>query len=162
MPLFYRPVKRRFSGSAFDGEGAKRTGGRWNSKGVAVLYASDSAALGVLEALVHLRSQDALSGFDLCVLEIPDKEIMLLEDAALPPDWAANPPVERTAMIGDEWVTASSSLALSVPSVLVPHQRNLLINPAHKVFRTVVESVRIEPFHADSRVAAGVVPNPMT
>jgi RES domain-containing protein len=117
MPLFYRPVKRRFSGSAFDGEGAKRTGGRWSSKRVAVLYASDSVALAVLEALVHLRSQDG--------------------------------------------VAASSSLALSLPSVLVPHRRILLINPAHKAFRAVVESVRIEPLHADSRVAARAVPVPM-
>lgn len=109
---------------------------------------------------MHLRSQDALGEFDSRALEIPEKGIMLLEAAALPPDWAANPTVERTALIGDEWAAASGSLALSVPSVLVPHQRNLLINPAHKEFRSIIESVRIEPFQADSRVATLTVPNP--
>jgi RES domain-containing protein len=54
--------------------------------------------------------------------------------ASLPPDWDIEPPTNSTKSIGDAWVSAASSLVLSVPSVIVPEERNYIFNPGHKLF----------------------------
>lgn len=41
---------------AYLGEGARRVGGRWNSKGARVLYMSENRSLAMLEILVHLSA----------------------------------------------------------------------------------------------------------
>jgi RES domain-containing protein len=80
----YRLVKERYVGSALDGSGAKAHGGRWNSRGVAVVYASDSVALAALELLVHLHRSEVLNRYVLFTLEVPDEAVMALDEAALP------------------------------------------------------------------------------
>ena len=61
--ITYRIVKENHLESAFDGEGAKLYGGRWNSKGVAVAYTSDSLSLCSLEIFVHLPSYKLLKDY---------------------------------------------------------------------------------------------------
>jgi RES domain-containing protein len=123
----YRLVKERYVDSALDGSGAKTYGGRWNSRGVSVVYTSDSVALAALELLVHLHRGEVLNRYVLFTLEVPDEAVMLLDEAALPADWRSDPPPPSTAAIGDEWVISRLSLALAVPSTLVPQQRNVLL-----------------------------------
>jgi hypothetical protein len=55
MPVAWRIVKERHATTAFSGDGAAQAGGRWNSRGIRVVYASGSLALAALETLVHLN-----------------------------------------------------------------------------------------------------------
>ncbi len=148
----FRLVKARYD--PLDPEGARRYGGRWNSRGTAVLYAADTIALAMLEKLVHLHRLEALAMFRLCTLQLPDEAILPLAETALPPDWQADPPTPATQAIGDQWVREQASLALTVPSVLVPRQRNLLINPTHPDFPALREGLEVEPFQFDPRLIA--------
>jgi RES domain-containing protein len=148
----YRLVKERYADSALDGSGAKAHGGRWNSKGVGVVYASDSVALAALELLVHLHRSEVLNRYVLFALELPPASVMALDEAALPPDWRGDPPPSSTAAIGDEWALSGISLALAVPSTLVPQQSNVLINPAHPDFEALRSAATAEPFNVDPRL----------
>lgn len=149
----YRLVKAKYAQSAWDGAGAKAYGGRWNSKGRPMVYASASIALAALELLVHLQRNEILNYYLLCRLDLPDSEVMTLGDGALPSDWRASQPPSSTAFIGDEWVASGKSLALAVPSVLVSQEYNYLINPAHPMFGEALRTAAQEPFEFDARLA---------
>lgn len=149
----YRLIKARYSDNPFDPQGAKLYGGRWNSKGVGVVYASDSIALAALEKLVHINRSEALNHFVLCVAVINEDDLMELALDALPDEWRNDPAPSSTAMIGDSWIDEGNSLALSVPSTIVPEQRNILINPEYSSFREMLKTVAVRPFDFDPRLS---------
>jgi RES domain-containing protein len=151
--LAYRLVKERWAGSALDGSGAKAYGGRWNSPGTAILYASESIALAALELLVHLHRGQVLWSYRLLTLSIPDSSVQRLDASDLPPDWRADPLPVSTARLGDGWAASGRSLALLVPSVIIPQEHNLLLSPAHPDFVPIAEEAAIEPFGYDPRLA---------
>jgi len=129
--------------AALDGEGARRTGGRWNSLGTAVVYAAEHPARAVLEILVHSDTPADLFPDDYVVarLNVPDDAI-LTEDANLSSD---------TAALGDAWVRRGLSLALSVRSAVAPLSRNVLLNPAHPRMSDVRAETPI-PWSPDPRL----------
>lgn len=147
----WRLVKARHASSAFDGEGARLYGARWNSAGVRVAYASSDPALAVLEVLVHLKDTTLLPSYSLVSGSIPDALVEDLDPLRLPKEWRSSPPPATVQAIGDDWIRSSSSLALRVPSVLVPSGSNLLINPAHPDFSQVTVG-SIEPYRFDARL----------
>ncbi len=149
----YRLIKARYASDPLDPQGAKRYGGRWNSKGKAVLYAADSISLAALELLVHLHRSTILNHYVLVTVELPDKAILTLDNQALPPDWRDDPPPRSTQTLGDGWLSSQQSLALAVPSTVVPQQYNLVINPAHPAFPTLAETLTSTPFLFDQRLA---------
>jgi RES domain-containing protein len=104
---------------------------------VYVAYASESLALATLEYLAHIDR--SLVPADLVSISavVPDDGIETLDIAALPIDWRASPPPIRLRELGDEWVATAKSLALRVPSVIVPSESNILINPHHPRFAEV-------------------------
>ena len=63
MALAWRIVQTHVADHAFSGEGARRYGGRWNSKGHAVVYTSGSISLAILEILVHIQIYDILEEY---------------------------------------------------------------------------------------------------
>jgi len=156
--LVYRLVKARFAASALDGRGAKIYGGRWNSPGTSMLYASESIALAALELLVHLGRSEVLGGYRLFTFEIADDALMRLDAACLPDNWRADPAPGGTVGIGDGWVAAGRSVALRVPSTLIPREHNVLLNPAHPDFRAIAGGAADEPFGFDPRLAPPVTP----
>lgn len=133
MITAWRIVKARHTGTAFTGEGAAKAGGRWNSRGVRVVYASASRSLAALELLVHLNPPIS---FTLAVFPIEFAREWLEEVplSSLPSEWQSQPPPSSTQHIGDMWALGMRSVVLSVPSVLVPEERNFLVNPAHPDF----------------------------
>ncbi len=136
----------------YDGEGARRAGGRWNSKGTRVLYMSENRSLAVLEILVHL-SESLPDRYVLGVADIQgDVTVEVLDESRLPLNWSAFNPGEQgfTKRIGDEWVAQQRSGLLSVPSV-VSGERNYVLNPAHPEFRRVAFADPV-PFHFDARL----------
>lgn len=151
MTHVWRLVKSRYASSAFDGEGARVYGGRWNSPGVRAAYASDNAALAVLEVLVHLDVTATLSTYSLVEASLPNESIDELDTSRLPDDWSTSPVPARVQMLGDAWMSAGQALALRVPSTLVPGASNLLINPAHPDIDRF-QVVSILPFAFDRRL----------
>lgn len=158
MPDVFRIIKRKLAETAFEGLGAKRHGGRWNSKGVPVVYASDSIALAALELLVHLKRQETLAHYVVFRLALADSQVLDLKRKALPEDWRDAPPPPSTAEIGDEWLESGLSLALAVPSVIVPEQHNFLLNPKHADFQSVADKAASFPFEFDVRLSEGAGP----
>jgi RES domain-containing protein len=139
---------------ALDGEGARLNGGRWSDEGRAVVYTSQSLSLAALEYLVHVDPLLAPSDLVAMEIELPDDPGVGagVEPSQFPPgDWRAYPAPEWQAELGDLWLTDGTFLWLSVPSAIVPEERNVLVNPAHPDMRRVrVLSTR--PFGFDRRL----------
>ncbi|HET6341754.1 MAG TPA: RES family NAD+ phosphorylase [Gemmatimonadota bacterium] len=136
-PKAWRIVKTRQMGGAFSGEDARATGDRWNSPGTAVVYASWTGSLALLEMLVHLEGSRIVESFSLIPLEFDKSMVTELEVKSLPPDWRAQPAPSSTRAIGDRWVAEARSPVLRLPSVIVAHESNYLLNPDHPRFDEV-------------------------
>lgn len=133
----WRVTKAAYARTAFDGEGARRAGGRFNSKGTAVVYAADSLALALLEVAVHLPSYHGLRGRVAFRLTFEASIVNTLTESDLPADWRSMPPARATQQLGDAWVREGQSAVLRVPSVVVPGAYNLVLNPAHEDFSRI-------------------------
>jgi RES domain-containing protein len=155
MPTIWRIAKSRFAGSAFDGEGARLNGGRWNSLGVRVAYASESIALATLEVLVGLQKSSVLASYSLVSAQIDEATVETLPLTALPANWRTYPPPPETQAIGDQWVAEGRSLVLRVPSTIVEAESNYLLNLAHPGFGIIVASAPI-PYVFDARLLAAL------
>ncbi len=138
MPKAYRIVKPKFANTAFDGEGARLFGGRWNSKGVKIVYTSASASLATLETFVHLGIDARTVSHLLIEIDIPDEIIIKLDPSQLPDYWSVNPTPEACQTIGNRWVASMKSAVLAVPSAIMKIERNYLINPEHPDFKNII------------------------
>jgi RES domain-containing protein len=155
MPIIWRIAKSRFASSAFDGEGARLNGGRWNSVGVRVAYASESIALASLEVLVGLQNSSVLASYFLISAQIDEASVETLPLVSLPANWRNHPPAPDTQAIGDLWVVEQRSLVLRVPSAIVEAESNYLINPAHPDFGRIKASPPM-PYAFDARRIAAL------
>jgi RES domain-containing protein len=136
MPSSWRLTKTKHLTTAWDGEGAKKAGGRWNSLGVAVIYTSGSLSLALVEILVHLTGE-ILPAYSALRVEFEESLVRIVAPAALPANWRDSPPPPETQAIGDRWVADLTSAVLQVPSVVVPDEFNYVLNPSHPDFRRV-------------------------
>jgi len=146
---FWRICRRRYAADAASGEGARLYGGRWNSRGVRVVYASTSLALAAVEAFVNLEPN--LRPADLVFIEgeIPHAvEIGRINLKTLPEDWheTRNESLRR---FGD-WIRKGETAALLVPSA-IRGEWNVLLNPLHRDFSTI-QLREPEPFEFDVRM----------
>ena len=151
MPIIWRLIKSRHAATAFDGEGARKYGGRWNSPGVAVAYAADSSALAILEVLVHLQQTKVLPSYSLASADVPDEIVEALREATLPANWRESPVPPETQTVGDAWVNRGAAAVLRVPSAVLPSAANYVLNPAHADFSKIVVRPP-EPFEFDPRL----------
>lgn len=146
----FRICKNQYSHD-LSGTGAKLAGGRWNRKGIPVLYTSGSVSLATLEVLVHIPVSLVPSNFSLVKISIPDYSILTVEKEKLPFGWDDLIPLDSLKTVSDKWITENKFLVLKVPSAIVRSEFNYLINPQHEDFKTVsVKSV--EPFRFDERL----------
>jgi len=146
----YRIVKKKHANKAFDGKGARLFGGRWNSKGAACVYTASSESLAILEMLVHAGPRLISQHYSLFKARLPEKNVLRLKE--LPDYWRAVPPSPETAEIGDAWLDSGESLALAVPSAIVPRERMYLLNPAHAGFNQLAKKAKLLPFEFDPRL----------
>jgi RES domain-containing protein len=134
---FWRVCRQCYAADAASGEGARLYGGRWNSRGVRVVYASTSLALAAMETFVNLEPN--LRPADLVSIEgdIPDVlEIGRLDPNTLPQDWHETRD-ESLRQFGDDWIRAGGSAALLVPSAAIRGEWNVLLNPAPPEFSKI-------------------------
>lgn len=115
------------------------------------MYTSANIALAALETLAHADRRRFERDYVAFRLHLPEDAVRLLDEAALPTDWRERPVSQAARRIGDTWVKTQASVALSVPSVIVPVERNLLLNPAHPHFAQVVIDAPL-PFRFDARL----------
>ena len=145
----WRVVHRKYARTAFDGEGARRSGGRFNSKGTPMVYTADSLALAMLEVMVHVPSYRQLYDRVAIPLQFDEGLVEVLDRADLPSDWGAAPPSRTTQVLGDAWAREQRSAVLCVPSLVVAHAHNYLLNPDHPAMEAVTvgtaEALRVDP-----------------
>lgn len=147
----WRIVKRSYAAQAFDGEGARLFGGRWNSAGHRVVYTSQSAALATLEILVHLGSSAALASWVLIECRFSDGLVTVVDRKTLPRHWRRFPALSELQRIGNDWISAGTSAVLEVPSAIITSEHNYLLNPEHKDFRKIDIQPSV-PFSFDVRL----------
>ena len=124
------------------GVGGRYSAGRWNQLGRLIVYCADHPALALLEILVHVDAADLPENYQL--LEISISEDLIAEPVALPLDWASDSTVSRIAF--EYFCLVADAPVLKVPSAIVPHCSNLLINPAHpKAGEIKILSVQRQP-----------------
>jgi len=136
MPTVWRLVTARYAATAFSGEGARLYGGRWNRKGVPMVYTAGSQSLAVLEALVQ---DQPLRARYLMIPAILPKNLEIERVAAerLPANWRSLAAREELQTIGGEWARSASSAVLAVPSAVIPAETNYLLNPLHPQFARI-------------------------
>lgn len=134
------------------GTGARLSGGRWNSPGVAAVYAGLTPEIAAMEKLVHtgdILPQDLV----LAVIDLPDDHGLYQRYAVtdLPVGWDALPSSTAAIALGDQFLLAASHLGLMVPSAVMPEAFNIVLNPNHPAFSAVTINV-VRPFEFDSRL----------
>ncbi len=152
MLTLWRIAKTRHADSAFEGEGARLYGGRWNSVGGRVAYASESIALACLEVLVGLQRSGVLASYSLVSARL-DEAIVESLTASLPAGWRNHPPSPESQAVGDRWVAERRSAVLRVPSAIIEVESNYLLNPEHPEFGRITISAPV-PFAFDARLIA--------
>lgn len=138
------------------GFGASLKGQRWNRRGTFVLYTASHRSLALLEVLVHIGEYYPEDDYAIITLDIPDNQIVSLDTFILPKDWAKIFDAGVLASFTDHWLKTEQSIALGVPSAIVPQETNYLINPLHPDFQDV-KIKNIEKFTFDERFFKDVI-----
>lgn len=148
--LVYRLLQAAYRHEPLSGQGAALYGGRWNPKGLSLLYTTESPALSLLEVLVHLNPR-YIPQYYLVTIEVPDS-IRSFQEEDLPADWRAtgSGPLSSQSFLVD-WLQRPDCLVVQMPSSVVPVMANYLINPRHEMFSSC-QVVKSEVFEIDARL----------
>jgi RES domain-containing protein len=147
--IVYRICNSIYSND-LSGTGAKLFGGRWNSKGIPMLYVGENISLTVLEMLVHTQFKDFGMALSLIKIAIPDTiEIKEIKLTKLKKEWIED--YSYTKFIGNEFIKSANNLLLKVPSAVVNEEHNYLINPLHIDFKKIKINA-IKTFETDKRL----------
>jgi RES domain-containing protein len=146
---------KTYEADDLSGTGAKTTGGRWNAVGDALVYTSETQALACLETVVHLNAGGLPLNRYLVAITIPAAvwaEARTETPGSLPVGWDADPAGRASIQFGTAWIRSLASALLRVPSVIVPDEYNVLINPLHPDSGAIV-AVKIRKWLYDPRLA---------
>lgn len=145
---------RTYEADDLSGTGAKITGGRWNAAGDALVYTSETQALACLETVVHLNAGGLPLNRYLVAVTIPDAVWAAARTEtpeSLPVGWDADPPGRASIQFGSAWIRSGASALLRVPSVIVPDEYNVLINPLH-ADSGAIAAVKLQKWLYDPRL----------
>jgi len=147
----WRITKAKYANQPFNGEGARLYGGRWSSPGTPVVYVAESLSLGILEVLVHLQQTPILADYVVFSIDFAPELVETVPERDLPANWRGYPTPAENQAIGDRWVQGGSSVILRVPSAIIVHEHNFLVNPTHPDFRRLTIDGPL-PLDIDPRV----------
>jgi RES domain-containing protein len=148
----YRITKAKHSGTAFDGDGAKKYGGRWNSVGTAMVYTAGHLSLAIVEILAHLKAEKVIrEKYVYFELDFDEEFIKSPPKSSIPANWKEDPAPSSTKHFGDHWMASGESPLLKVPSAIVDIEFNYLLNPFHPSFNAIKISAA-KKFKLDSRL----------
>ena len=151
--LLYRITTQAFAHD-LSGRGAQTYGGRWNPKGMAVLYTAETPAQALLEFLPHFSDICVPPNLVLVTIQAPDDlKTEEFAQSRLTDGWDAKPPTIVSTEIGREWLTRGTAAALRVPSVMLPFGKawNMVLNPAHPQC-IELEIIEVVPISVDPRL----------
>ncbi len=149
--IVYRICKGKYEND-LSGQGARLAGGRWNSKGVPVVYTSQTRALCMVEVAVHIPFGYLPVDYKILSIEIPDSvDIQEIPTHDLPNGWNSITYSSATQAIGDDFIKTNKFLVLKVPSATVDGEFNYLINPNHANIRDI-KIVESKDFRFDIRL----------
>ncbi len=131
MSIWYRVCKSKYKHTAFSGDGALQVSGRWHKKGVKAVYCSTTISLAALEWLSHAGLAAINIEWTKLKIDIPDAEIIIPKIADLPPGWNSIPDSDISRNFADVVLFQANKLALVVPSIVIPEEFNLILNPLH-------------------------------
>ena len=146
--IVYRITKAIYASRLVASGGAAR----WNERGQYVIYTAATRALACLENVVHRSGEGLLDVFRVMVIDVPDD--LVVETAgpdALPADWFDFHRYDACQRLGGDWLRSGQSAVLRVPSAIIAHEWNYLLNPAHPQFSRI-RLLRTEPFLFDPRI----------
>lgn len=150
MQVFRLSQKKYFS--QLSGIGASKSGNRWNSKGVEIIYCSTSRALAMAEVSVHISLANLPKDFVMMEINIPsDISIQTVKEKDLPENWNDFPHNFQTQKIGNNFINSKNTCILKVPSAVVKGDYNYLINPYHEGFHNI-KIISISAFPFDRRI----------
>ena len=150
----WRIVQAQWAGRAFDGEGARLYGGRWNPEGMAVVYLADSRALAALETLVHAEGSLRKVRYARFEVSIPKQLVESVDVSSL--SEALSSPIlsPKTQAVGRDWLAKARQPVLEVRSAIIPEEPNYLLNPRHPKFDRI-KIGKAESFAFDPRLIKG-------
>lgn len=131
------------------GLGAKLFGGRWNAINLPCIYTSVHISLALLEKFIHAKVAENMRNISLLKIELPEDQIFSIDKNKLKPSWIDD--IEYTQWLGAQILEDNSILAFSVPSAIIPEERNIIINPLSKNFKSV-KFLEIADFSTDYRL----------
>jgi len=137
MLTVFRLIRAKYRHEPLSVEGSRLFGGRWNPKGIGVLYTTSTPELGLVETLAHAPQvrYEELPTYWLCSVEIPG-DVHYYSRDQLPYFWH-DKTYERTQVWLTDWLANPNSLAVGIPSVIVPFSFNIIVHPAHPDFAQV-------------------------
>ena len=145
----WRLITQRFQHKAFSGEGAKLYGGRWNHKGIPLVYTAESQSLALLEMLA--QDEPLRAHYVFIAVSIPSVIIEQLNLKGLPKAWRDHTELNTLRTLGSKWAQRKSSAVLAVPSVIIPAETNYLLNPLHPLFKQIKVG-KSQAFSIDTRL----------
>jgi RES domain-containing protein len=142
----YRLCRSRYPPNS--GKGAALHGGTWNPKGKKAVYASELRALAALEVLVHFGVLP--KNYTVTEIRIPDSVKIIRVEVFWLGVWT---PAEGLVAqsFSKDWFQQRDSAVLSVPSKIIPEERNYVFNVEHPHFKRI-EFLRSKPFILDPRL----------
>lgn len=149
--IVFRLSKSKYARD-LSGRGAEKSGARWNSKGVPMVYTGASRALCTAEIAVHTPLGNIPEDYMIVTLELPEDAVLTeILMSQLPADWKSIPHTHSTQRMGDHFVVNGKHLVMKVPSVVVQGDYNFLLNPLHRDFNRI-KILDVAPFSFDERL----------
>lgn len=139
MPVLWRITNH----PVLDGVGGLKASARWHLRGRRVVYLAQNPASALLEILVHLQIKNLSRNYTLLKIHIPD-EVLIESVGELPENWREDLTITRK--LGDLWLVSQPSALLEVPSAIVPHTSNFLLNPEHTDASSITFTAEEHPF----------------
>jgi len=147
--LVYRIGKTKHAGD-LSGEGAKINGGRWNHKNIPCVYTSESRALSLLEYTVNVNIENIPRALSVTTIEIPDKEILIINEKDLPGNWRSVPFPSSTQDFGSLLLKNSTIPVIKIPSSVIAEEFNYILNPLNPA--SLLKIVEIKDLVYDVRI----------
>jgi len=148
--IVFRLILEKYSPD-WSGTGAELSGRRWNSKGIPMIYTSESRALCTAEVAVHMPLGSPPKDYQLLAINIPaDIALTEVDVHSLPAGWKKFPYLEQTQLLGDDFIIKNEFPVMKVPSSVIPGDYNYLLNPRHPDFAKV-KVITTEPYEFDER-----------
>jgi RES domain-containing protein len=150
--IVYRLAREKYATSLFSSGAANR----WNRNGQHVIYCSENISLCALELLAHTNGIKPVGKFSLMRIEIVEPVLPhVVELTNLPKNWHHLSSYAYTQKMGSDWYDTQESLCMRVPSIIVPSERNYIINTLHHDFLERVRLVDTQNFFWDNRFPSG-------